>query len=283
MLSDLPINEELLIYFVAHCVSRLNLSHSTIKQYLCGIKFRCQENNVVYPDLNQLSGLEKVLNGAKRMCERKSNTTRCPITFDILKNLCLWLRKCNSVSNFLLETVCTIGFFGFLRCGEFTVDEGHEFDPFFNLCISDLVITSDYALLKLKVSKTDPFRQGINIKLFPTNDVICPYKIASTYVQSRILSNPNTQDPLFVDSCGKALSRNKYISALRHALCCCGYDSSKYSGHSLRQGAATSAGAAHVQDHLIKILGRWSSEAYCRYIKTSDSEIKLAQNALIKM
>jgi hypothetical protein len=29
-------------------------------------------------------------------------------------------------------------------------------------------------------------------------------------------------------------------------------------------GAATTAGSVHV-DHLIKILGRWSSDAYCRY------------------
>ena len=58
-IDDIPVNEDLLIYFVAHCVSRLNLSHSTIKQYLCGIKFKCQENRVHYPSVNQLSGFRK--------------------------------------------------------------------------------------------------------------------------------------------------------------------------------------------------------------------------------
>ena len=155
--------------------------------------------------------LEKVLNGAKRVCEKKSKINRYPITFDILKNLCLWLRRHESASNLLLETVCTIGFFGFLRCGEFTVDNGQDFDPFFNLCLADLIIMEDYTLLRLKVSKTDPFRLGVNIKLFPTNNLICPYKIASTYIQSRLLCNPNMQDPLFIDDNGKALTRNKYL------------------------------------------------------------------------
>jgi hypothetical protein len=41
-----------------------------------------------------------------------------------------------------------------------------------------------------------------------------------------------------------------------------------YSGHSFQIGAATTAGSVHVEDHLIKILGRWSSDAYCKYIRT---------------
>ena len=39
----LPINEDLLILFVAYCASRLKVSYSTIKLYLCGIRFRCIE------------------------------------------------------------------------------------------------------------------------------------------------------------------------------------------------------------------------------------------------
>ena len=66
---------------------------------------------------------------------------------------------------------------------------------------------------------------------------------------------------------------------LKHALTCIGYDFSMYSGHSFQIGAATTAGSVHV-DHLIKILGRWSSDAYCRYIRTPDLVIKQAQNSL---
>ena len=51
---------------------------------------------------------------------------------------------------------------------------------------------------------------------------------------------------------------------LKHTLTCIGFDFSMYSGHSFQIGAATTAGSVHVEDHLIKILGRWSSDAYCR-------------------
>jgi hypothetical protein len=40
-----------------------------------------------------------------------------------------------------------------------------------------------------------------------------------------------------------------------------------YSSHSFRIGAATTAASAGIPDHLIKTLGRWSSNAYLLYIR----------------
>ena len=47
-----------------------------------------------------------------------------------------------------------------------------------------------------------------------------------------------------------------------------GLETSRYSGHSLHIGAATSVAAAGVPDHLIKVLGCWRSEAFQLYIRT---------------
>ncbi|CAG2195331.1 unnamed protein product [Mytilus edulis] len=60
----------------------------------------------------------------------------------------------------------------------------------------------------------------------------------------------------------------------------CGYQAELYNGHSFRIGAATSAGKANVEDHLIKTLGRLSSDSYCRYIRTDKSSIKNAQQQI---
>jgi hypothetical protein len=49
-----------------------------------------------------------------------------------------------------LETTCTVAFFGFWRCGKFTVRNASDFDITVNLLISDVLFYDDYAVLKLK-------------------------------------------------------------------------------------------------------------------------------------
>ena len=61
----------------------------------------------------------------------------------------------------LMEVVCVVAFIGFLRCGEFTVLK--HFSPELNVCYEDVIVFEDRAVLKLRASKTDPFRQGVNI------------------------------------------------------------------------------------------------------------------------
>ncbi|XP_033736948.1 uncharacterized protein LOC117325109 [Pecten maximus] len=274
--SDVPVSEDLLLSFVAHCFSALELSYSTIKLYMCGIRFICLEKNINHPSSSELPRVHAILNGVKRRQVRRT-ASRHPVTFSVLKQVCEYFRK--QPTDLMLETACTIAFFGFLRCGEFTV-KGH-FDPSIDLCINDLVLSTECALLTLKQSKTDPFREGITIKLFSTGKSICPYDICCKFLKQRMESGPSASDPLFVNDQGLILTRTLFISKFRHALECVGINSNKYNGHSFRIGAATTAAQANIEDHMIKTLGRWSSDAYCRYIRTSTSSIKNAQRSLI--
>ena len=52
-------------------------------------------------------------------------------------------------------------------------------------------------------------------------------------------------------------------------------------GHSIRIGAASTVAAVGIEDHLIKVLGRWNSSCYERYIRVSMDAIKEAQNRMI--
>jgi len=73
VISDqIPVTEDLLIFIVAHCVSKLGISYNTIKLYLCGIKFKCHENSIMYPAIHNLNRLKNVLNGVKRTQTKKS-------------------------------------------------------------------------------------------------------------------------------------------------------------------------------------------------------------------
>ena len=90
----------------------------------------------------------------------------------------------------------------------------------------------------------------------------------------------SASDPLFATDVYAVLTRQYCFDKLEYVLRLCGFDSKSYSGHSFRSGAASSAGKAHVEDHMIKVLGRWKSDSCCRYIKIFPSSIKYAQQSL---
>ena len=64
------------------------------------------------------------------------------------------------------------------------------------------------------------------------------------------------------------ITRRRFVARVREALTAAGVDSSAYSGHIFRSGAATKAAKCGVSDTVIKMLGRWKSSAYQLYIKT---------------
>ena len=96
----------------------------------------------------------------------------------------------------------------------------------------------------------------------------------------RFRNNNRTDSSLFCLANGQPLTRSAFVSNLKHLLVRLGFSPTSYSGHSFRIGAATSAAAAGIPDHLIKVLGRWSSLSYLRYIRINNDII---QNAHCKI
>jgi len=69
---------------------------------------------------------------------------------------------------------------------------------------------------------------------------------------------------------------------LREALTGIGEDPLKYGGYSFGIGAATVAAEQGINDATIKLLGRWRSLAYQRYISTPTSSLASYSQTLIK-
>ena len=138
------------------------------------------------------------------------------------------------------------------------------FDPRLHLSLSDVWFDPSGSIrLLIKSSKTDPFRRGVLLSIGPSGNSLCPVSALRHYLQLRGFA----PGPLFVSSLGCPLSPFLVNSWLRSILATVGI-SGHYSSHSFRIGAATCAAAAGVPDHLIKTLGRWSSNAYQLYIRT---------------
>ena len=97
------------------------------------------------------------------------------------------------------------------------------------------------------------------------------------FLKLRLSLNMSKDSPLFIKADGKPLTRVEFVDFVRSILESMGPNSSSYAGHSFRIGGATAAAAAHIPDHLIKSMGRWSSDCYQTYIRTPLSLIREAQ------
>ena len=181
----------------------------------------------------------------------------------------------------MLWAACCVGFFGFLRAGEFTVSSNREFDPSSALTLEDVAVDQhanpSMIQINLKQSKTDPFRHGVDIFLGRTNMDLCPVAALLAYIAVR----PPVPGPLFVYPDGSFLTTDKLVASVRQALQGAGMDPSNYSGHSFRIGAATTAAQAGLEDSVIKMLGRWESTAYQRYICTPRSTLAAISAQLV--
>ena len=288
---NLPvINENTIVYFIAHCFHNLKLKFCTIKLYLAGIRYAYIRAGCANPLISNagtpLTSVSNILNAVKRI-QGQQRKTRLPITFNILCKIVNHLRKgvFSPYIDIMLEAACTLAFFGFLRCGEFTKTT-NQFTPIPYLTFGDIKFhdNNNYFSVHLRSSKTDPFRQGITIYIFKSKHPICPVESMIKYLamHSRV-SRSNQQLALFNLPDGKPLTRVYFVECIRNILHRLGYDQSLFSGHSFRSGGATSASAANVEDHVIKMLGRWSSDWYVRYIKTPLKALRDAQQALAQI
>ncbi|KAL3876516.1 hypothetical protein ACJMK2_034360 [Sinanodonta woodiana] len=268
------------MYFVAYCKNVLQIKHDTIQLYLAGVRYHylCYNH---YDPLASQTTLPYVLKGVKKLQSNRPKR-RMPITSLVLHKMCNLLKQ-GYLSPFvdcMLLCAFNLAFFGFLRCGEFTIRDKNT--PVVNIVtLSDISLCplSKYFCLTLKTSKSDPFNKGVEVKVFE-NCRFNPVQAMISYRGLRVKQGALAQSPLFLESefDSSPLSRYTFINYLRNVLSHLGYEDSQFSGHSFRIGAATSAAASGVEDHIIKALGRWSSDCYTRYIRLDQKIMELALN-----
>ena len=174
-----------------------------------------------------------------------------------------------------------LAFFGFLRCSEFTA-QNTKFDPTRHPRLADLIIHDPSSLVfTIKHSKTDQYGNTTPIFLFKLNNLLSPYEPLLNYIHSRRAQHAAPSDPLFVTNHGSVATRTWFHSHLRLVLSKAGYSPELFSGHSFRIGAASTASSKGVPDHVIQILGRWSSQAYHSYIRTNSPDLHNAHLSMI--
>ena len=257
----------MLCQFVAFLFSE-SLSYQSIRSYLSAVRHLQITHGLPDPALASFARLVYVLKGVRRTGLPRRRPNRLPITPEILRQIYrLWSREPRQLNRTMLWAAFCLGFFGFMRAGEFTCPSLESFNQGM-LSPRDVSVDSHSApthlAVHLRQSKTDPFGAGSTLHLGATGDHLCPVVAMLAYLAIR----PQSPGPLFLFQDGSTLSRPKLIQSLRGALAAAGIDDSRFSGHSFRIGAATTAARAGLSDSLIQTLGRWKSSAFLLYIRT---------------
>ena len=261
----LPATEETLMLYATYL--SYTLKPQSIKVYLSAIRTWHIEHGLPSPteDAPQLQAL---LRGIKRLhgCPADS---RLPITPSLLRSFRLFLNL-SYPDHLTLWGAMLVAFFGFLRSNELLA-----------LTRSDLSRTEEGYDVSIRHSKTDPFRAGAVIRLRPTGDgTLCPVVTLDHLLRQL---PPGPAQPVLQLQGGPKLSRSKLNSLIRDLASRSGIPPGRYSTHSFRIGAATTAAAAGIPEWKIQALGRWASSCYVRYIRLPASETDTVAATLAQM
>jgi hypothetical protein len=264
-----PASEWHLMLFATWLFNTNGLAQSSITTYIAAVR----SLHIDLGDLDQTQGasrLARLLRGIRR-----ARASPRPLRLSITNNVMNLLRTALSSPSFDHATfwaACCTAFFGFPRVSELTCPG--PFIPSRYLAL-EFVATGHFGL-RLKSSKTDPFGEGCTVLLGPSGGTVCPVKALLRYLAIR---GP-LPGPLFICNNGSPLTPTLVNFRLRSILHSAGL-TENYSSHSFRIGAATSAAVSGMPDHLIKTLGRLSSDAYLRYIRTSPEVLLQSARHLI--
>lgn len=264
-LKPLPGDETTLILFITHLAQRIK--PQSIKVYMAGVRALHISNGYHNP-LTDTIKLKQTLRGIERK-HFSPVQQKLPITFDLLCKMYTFIDLANQ-DDTVYWSAMTMAHFLLLRASEFMITDSS--DPM--LTLSDVNITTtanndEYLALHVKTSKTDQKRQGVTLYTGHAKHTVCAVcSMKSNIHLQRLRSQGRSDGPLFGLSSGSTLTRSNMANYLSVLLRLLGIDSRSYSTHSFRIGGATSAATAGLKDYEIKLLGRWTSDYYKRYIRS---------------
>ena len=269
-----PLRQRLLELFSVSLARRVG--HQTIKVYLSGVQLDgiLRGGTALMRDMH---GLKYLIRGIKRaQGSAHCRLPRVPVSTDTLRAVLAGIKRVYSGWDALmLEAAVLLAFFGMLRASEYTAPGMRRWAPGQTLCPGDVVVNwqTSVIVVGLKVSKTDPFRCGATVRVGATGTDVCPFTAISRYLTIR---GPNG-GPLFAFEDGTFLTRSHVAETLHRFA-----PFQDINTHSLRQGGATALAHMGVPPYVIQSLGRWSSDAYRRYIGLSDEFLLWLQRGMAR-
>ena len=189
---------------------------------------------------------------------------RLPITIGILASLLQGVDHIviHHYHRALLKAMLTVGFFGLMRIGELTMSK-QKVVP---LHLHQLSFMSTYLSISITHFKHNqsllPLEVPIQVQSMPE---ICPVRHLLYYLSLRGYE----PDPLFAFPTLSPIPRQFFSKHLNKLISFSGFQGSRYKSHSLRIGGASYYASLGYTNTQIQILGRWDSDAFIKYIRSS--------------
>jgi len=122
----------------------------------------------------------------------------------------------------------------------------------------------EYLTLHIKRSKTDQRGQGVTLYTGHSGHPVC----AVCAMKKNLAVRGFFSYAPFQLADSSPVTKAGLVTFVSHLLRLIGIGPSRYSGHSCWIGGATSASLAGLSDYEIKLIGRWNSDCYRRYIRS---------------
>jgi hypothetical protein len=281
-------SEELLVGFAAFLAESTDkketgLTIGTIKRYVGAVKRAHDVRSLPWP--TSLRMLEMVYRGIKKRNPGQVGLPRLPVTVALLEAiLAADVLDFNKHEDRLLWAIMVIGVFGLFRGGELLPDAKKW--PDLMLLPADFEVVNDtHVRVKLKKSKTNPWRLPVKVSLFRTGAPVCPISALHQLLSRRDPKIKNA--PVFATADGCQLLKSRFVAMMRAAIEATeekfglsSGNAARYYGHSLRRGGATSLALRGVSEAMIRVMGRWRSWSYRVYIDLPDSALRDASTSM---
>jgi hypothetical protein len=269
--------QELLIHFALERYHYYGNKHGTIRNYMYGIRWHFLAESLECP-LKGKPRLDIVLEGIKKL--NGAISRKEPITVEMVTDIWIEAIKSRDVKIIGIGVAVVLAFFFMLRVGEFAAQDQKTW-------IEYILLREQLKFYKKgkevawheepdeiglhcsgeKVSSEPWFRNH-----FTTGQELCPVKAAVLWF-SLTAHKVAASAPLFMIPAenqtqkGAMLTRMDIARAVTAAAIKNGQKGASFGSHSLRIGGATALLRCGASSDVVKLLGRWKSDAFRIYTR----------------
>ena len=266
----LPISSKNLGLFLTHLYEE-GKSHSTIVGYSIAISFFHKMDNLNDPSDSEL--IKKLLTGIKKLNPPSDNRRAVKLeTLELLlSHLCVL-----DLSNYdyvLYKAMFLFTYYGCLRVGEVAKASSVENVISINQVVCNFIDGRVNSLiLKFVCYKHSDtmknHRKSKNslpsMKFTKKDDKsLCPVRAVFRYLKLR----GSAKGQLFLNEEGDDVTYYQFNSMMKKCIVAANLPEENYGTHSFRIGRCTDLASLGYSNNQIKMIGRWKSDAYKRYIR----------------